>query len=510
MRSANTGSHGEQWSIGDLSRRDFLRLAGAAAGAGAGFVVVGAASSEPVELVAHASAAASNGTFRFQSRPDLTPPQIVVDVSKPGVADGMIVTESHSGPGQRGPMILDSNGGLVWFKPLSKRGGPRAYNVQVQRYRGQPVLCWFVGFVVSAHGVGHYEIYDQSYREVAQVHAGNGYQGDLHEFFLTDAGTAIFTSYGRGAGRVQSSGRTRQVNYFYGVVQEVDVATGSVLFQWRSDQHIPLNASYTSPPFSSSHTWDYFHINSIAIDPADGNLVVSARNTWACYKIHRRTGRVLWTLGGKYSDFHLTPQMRFAFQHHVVPHPGGVVTIFDNEGGPPREASQSRALVLALDERARRVRYYKQYLHRPPVSAGALGSVQPVGRGHTFVGWGNPSYFTEFDRFGRVLLDGRLAPHAASYRAFKQPWTGQPVTDPDLALIRSGPAADLYVSWNGATQVASWRVLGGESAQTLSELGITPKRGFETRISVAQAPAWLTVQALDEWGRVLGSSAPTG
>ena len=137
---------------------------------------------------------------------------------------------------------------------------------------------------MSAHGVGHYELYDQQYRQIAQVHAGNGYQADLHEFELTDRGTALFTAYGKATGHLPGG---RVGPDFYGVVQELDVATGKVLFQWRSDQHIGFGASYERVPTKPGNSWDYFHVNSIAIDPTDQNLLISSRNTWAVYKVHR-------------------------------------------------------------------------------------------------------------------------------------------------------------------------------------------------------------------------------
>ncbi len=150
-----------------------------------------------------------------------------------------MLTDAHGGPAQQGPLILDTTGRLIWFNPLPK--GQRAFNLRVQSYRGQPVITWFEGAAVSAHGVGHYELYDEQYRQVAQVHAGNGYQADLHEFLLTDRGTALFTAYGKATGHLPGG---RVGPYFYGVVQEVDVATGKVLFQWRSDHHIGFGASY--------------------------------------------------------------------------------------------------------------------------------------------------------------------------------------------------------------------------------------------------------------------------
>jgi Arylsulfotransferase (ASST) len=296
-------------------------------------------------------------------------------------------------------------------------------------------------------------------------------------------------------------------------VQEVDVATGKVLMEWRSDEQIPVEASmHLPPPADPRVAWDYFHVNSVAVDPSDGNLLISGRNTWACYKVHRHTGKVIWTLGGSRSDFEQAQGARFAFQHHVVPHDNGLITIFDNESGPPNQASQSRGLVLSLDHAARQATLVREYLHHPPVLSAALGSVQALDGGGAFIGWGDSSYFTEYDLDGGVVLDARLAAGVTSYRAFHDAWRGEPVHRPRIAVRRRADrgdrGADVYASWNGATVHRRWRVLGGSRADALVQLSSTAVTGFETRIALRGAPRWVAVEALGPDGRALARSTP--
>ena len=500
------------------SRRDFLRLAGGALalGTSAGLTLTACSSSKTSgsagaslpALHSHRGGTTVKGIQHFRSRPDLRPPEIVIDVHAKHVIPGFVFTECHGGVAQQGPMILTENGRLVGFQPLTPKPTPahRAFNVRVQTYQGKPVMTWFEGGVVSAHGAGHYVICDEHYRQIAQVHAGNGYQGDLHEFLLTPQGTALFTAYGQAVGRYPHGGRRGK--YFYGVVQEVDVATGKVLFQWRSDQHVGLAASYYPPPRNAANTWDYFHVNGITVDPADNNLVISSRNTCACYKVDRRTGRVIWTLGGKHSDFHMGNGSRFYFQHDITLHPGGMLTVFDNEAGPPKKASQSRGLLLRIDERRKTARVRKQWHHKPPVLSDALGSVQLLDKGHTFMGWGTSSYFTEYGPGGAVLFDGHLTPGTLSYRAFKQTWSGTPTTVPSLAADRRGAGARLYASWNFATEVAGWVVLSGHSPDRLDTIGVAKLAGFETEISLPHPRRYVAVAAIDRRGTILGRSKP--
>ncbi|MFZ0384806.1 MAG: arylsulfotransferase family protein [Solirubrobacteraceae bacterium] len=505
-------------SLDEPNRRDFLRLAGGviALGTGAGLFLGDCSSLQasgtlgtPLPtLPSQPGGTTVNGIQQFLSRPDLHPPEIIIDVPAEHVIPGFVFTDCHGGTAQQGPMILSETGQLVGFLPLTAVPTPadRAFNVRVQSYRGKPVMTWFEGAVVSAHGQGHYEIYDEKYHRVAEVYAGNGYQGDLHEFLLTEQGTALFTAYGEAVGTYPGTGR--RGSYFYGVVQEVDVASGKVLFQWRSDQHVGLAESYYPPPANAANTWDYFHVNGITIDPTDNNLVISSRNTCACYKVDRTTGRVIWKLGGKHGNFHLGPGTRFYFQHHITLHPGGVLTMFDNEAGPPQEASQSRGLVLGIDERQKTARVHAQLHHQPPVLSAALGSVEQLDQGHTFMGWGTSSYFTEYGPGGEVRFDGHLTPGTSSYRAFKETWTGTPTTAPSLFALPSGPGVTLYASWNFATEVAGWVVLSGHSAEALEAVGVANLAGFETEISLPQAPAYVAVEAIDGHGEILGRSQP--
>ncbi|MGH9128884.1 MAG: arylsulfotransferase family protein [Acidimicrobiales bacterium] len=487
-----------------ISRRRLLQGLGALAGAGLASSVVGCSPFSPASPDGSSGRTDGEG---YRSRPDLRPPSIVIDTHRPGTDPGLVITECHAGTGQQGPMIVGDRD-LVWFKPVSDHGTAslRAFNVRVQPYRGAPVLCWFEGAVVDGHGSGHYVIADSSYRQVATVEGGNGLTGDLHELFLTEAGTAVFTAYGTATADLSAYGGSRKGAYFYGEVQEVDVATGRLVYSWRSDTHVGFAESYAPAPGNGSNPWDYFHINSIDVDPSDGNLIVSSRNCWAFYKVDRRTGALVWRLGGKRSDFSMATGTHFAYQHDVTPQGGGVYTIFDNEGSPWVDPP-SRGLALHVDEGARRVSLVRQYLHSPPVRSGALGSVQDLPAGHVFIGWGQDPYFTEYDASGRVLFDGHLVGSGlVSYRAFKQAWTGRPSAPPDIAVERSGASTVIYVSWNGATEVARWRVLAGSSSSRLAQFGTYARAGFETRITLSTHPRQVALEALDASGRVLGRS----
>jgi hypothetical protein len=497
-----------------VSRRALLGISGslavaASAGALAGCSEDGTRRAGGTSV---SGAGASAGQVRrFRSRPDLQPVSAVVRTDRGATAPGLIfVTPSHNRYGQQGPMILDNDGELVWLKPLSDHTTTqlRASNLRVQHYRGQKVLTWFEGALLSTgHGQGRYAIADSSYRILRWVEAGNGYQGDLHEFLITDHGTALFTCYAEGHADLSGAGGSPQGSYFNSVVQEVDIASGRVLFQWRADRHVNFAESYNPAPSDGQNPWDPYHVNSISVAP-DGNLLVSARNTWTVYKVERPSGRILWRLGGKKSDFAVSPAARFAWQHHATPHPGSRLAIFDNERGTTTVGNQSRGLMLSVDESRRAVTLDHEYLHgNPPVQSLALGSVQVLPDGHVFVGWGDGPYVTEYHPDGTVIYDLRMnGNETRSYRGFRSPWTGRPAGKPALAVDKVSGGMKLYVSWNGDTEVRHWRILLGSSSGRLAAASVAARHGFETVIKVRRRARYAAVAGLDRSGRELGRS----
>jgi hypothetical protein len=299
---------------------------------------------------------------------------------------------------------------------------------------------------------------------------------DIHEFTLS-GGDALFTIYSP----VVHDG----VALLDAIVQQVDVATGLVVWEWHALGHIPLSESYATA--ANSAFYDAFHINSVQALSGDG-VLLSARDTSAVYLVRRAGSRVLWTLGGKASDFRLGPGARFWFQHDARLLSGGRLSVFDDEAGPPQKAPRSRGLILRLRGRRATVAHS---LHRPGnTSAQSEGSVQTLRGGGWFVGFGAQPWFTQFDRAGRVVFDGRLPIDDGSYRTYRFPWRGRPASSP-TAAVRDG---FVYVSWNGATDVAFWKAGGRRVA----------RGGFETRIPVSGSGPF-RVQALDAHGHVLST-----
>ncbi|HUA02961.1 MAG TPA: arylsulfotransferase family protein [Solirubrobacteraceae bacterium] len=442
----------------------------------------------------------------FQSRPDLTPASVEITKEDPAPGpdgDDIFITPQQ-GPTQNGAMILNKEGTLLWFEPVPQ--GDMAANLQVQTYQGQRVLTWWEGYSGAGVGAGEDIIEDSSYRQVAVVRGANGLSADLHEFRLTPQGTALITAYYPvywNATDVHMSSRQIVLD---SVVQEIDVKTGLLLFQWDSLDHVPLSDSYEGKPASAGQPFDYFHINSVQLQQ-DGNLLISARNTWAAYEVDHGTGQVAWTLGGKSSSYRLGSGVEFAFQHDVRLHTDTdpTVTLFDDGAGPPKVHAESRAVVVRLDDKDMTATLVDQEVHSPALAASFEGNVEELPGGDDFVGWGQQPYFSEFNSGGQLVFDGRFVGNNSSYRAYRFPWIGTPTALPSVKASTSSASTNVYVSWNGATQVASWLVLAGASEDALRAVATAPKQGFETQITIAPQP-FVEVQALDSAGRALATS----
>jgi hypothetical protein len=439
---------------------------------------------------------------QFRSQPALNPPKPRVR----GRASAHVFLAPKSRRGQSGPMIVDATGRLVWFKALPRGIIPDDFKVQT--YKGQPVLTWWEGRTNNTGwGQGTWVIADSGYREIARVKAGKGLEGDLHEFQLTEDGTALVTIYEEVPHDLTPIGSHADGEAVDGVIQEIDVETGEVVWEWRSLEHVrDIRDSHAGPPAPGNRfPYDYIHINSIDVDD-DGNLLVSARNTWAVYKINKRTGRIMWTLGGKDSDFKLGRGAEFAWQHDARRMPDGTLTLFDNQSAP-QQGDESRLLTLELDERRMRAKVVAEHTHPGPLPllSDAEGNYQRLADGSHFAGWGIVGTQSELTPAGALRFDLQLPRGYDSYRAFAFEWDGRPADPPALAVERDGDAVTAYASWNGATGVTAWELLAGDDPRDLRVIATAPRTGFETRLQAETDAEYLAVRA-KAGARALGVS----
>jgi hypothetical protein len=481
-----------------FTRRRFLQ---AAAGGAAWVALGGILGCDPVPRARATAASAPAGqAWNFRSRPDLHPPVIEVIKQARDTAPGYVFIAPKNGPGEAGPgqdgcVILDNTGQPVWLRLLQNEGMD-VMAFRAQAYKGETVLTWWEGYH-TGHGQGEYVIFDHSYREIARFGAGNGYEGDHHEFLITPEDTALITIYSKVERDLSGVGGPVGGVVLDGIVQEIDIESGEVLFEWHSLEHIGLEESYYAP-------YDYFHINSIDVYDED-HLLISARRTCAVYKVDRKTGEVVWRLGGKKSDFKMGTGVRTTLQHDARRNADGTITIFDN--GDVNRGDQSRAIMIEVDEDKMSASLVREYTHPDGLLSDMQGNVQVLPKGNILVGWGSAPFFSEFNHHGELLFHAAFPTEDESYRAFRFLWSGQPTDDPAMA-VESGPEDEvtLYASWNGATEVTTWQVLAGSAPDQLELLASAPRQGFETVITVHTTEPYVSLMAVNSSGKVLGTT----
>jgi hypothetical protein len=445
----------------------------------------------------------------FYTLPGVQAPVMTVTVPDRDPAAGDIFTTNGPGPGQYGPLIYTPQGRLVWFDKLS--GGETAEDLNEQTYQGQRDLTWWKGRVLSlGFGQGEDLIMNSSYQTVAKVHGGNGLQADLHDFQIAPHDIAYITAYNPIRCNLETVGGATDGSIVDTAIQEIDIKTGLVRWEWHSLDHIGASESETEASTGTT-PWDWFHINSIDPEPG-GNIFISARSTWAGYQLEGGTGKVLWRLGGLKSSFEMGPGTRTAWQHDGRILPGGDVTFFDDGSNPPIHR-QSRGVRIALDLETHEAHLVSAYTHPdPPLLAASQGNMQTLADGNTVVGYGGVPAISEYAENGSLLFDAHQPFDMSFYRAFRFPWSGRPLSPPAVlaSLNDTGEETIVHASWNGATGVSSWRVLAGKHTGSLAAQTTIPASGFESSTTLPKRYARVAVQALDSAGHVLGTSQTVG
>jgi hypothetical protein len=354
------------------------------------------------------------------------PPLKVLTGSAAATTGGSDIFIAPQGCGYAsGPEILSGTGKVIWFHALPQ--GEYATDFRTQTYQGKPVLTWFQGSGLT----GTDFIYNDRYQQIAAVRAGNGDDTDFHEFLITPWNTALILADAFGTANLTSMGGPADQKVFDGIVEEVDISTGRVLFRWDSADHVPYRDSHLPLPASAATPWDWFHINAVHLD-SDGNLLINSRYTWTTYKVNRHTGKIIWELGGRQSTFRLraAPGQAldsageiFAFQHDPEAIGNGEYTFFDDESdGTTTLLPYSRVVTVRLSLATRVATLVKSVRQPEGQVASAEGNAQTLPGGDLFVGWGSLPYIAQFSPSGRLLLNAELPPGVHTYRAYLLPW----------------------------------------------------------------------------------------
>lgn len=456
-----------------------------------------------------------------------TRPHITSDLSSPDISvvawdescekGYVLVSPFGAAVPDGGPVILDSRGDLVW----AATGFNIVMNLKVQEYHGEHYLTFWAGHKEGGIGIGDYYMLNASYDTVHVVKAASSdhapRMGDLHDFVITKDNTALITIYNTTQFDLSAMGRPTEGWIVDSLFQEIDIATGEIIVEWRASEYFnPTESFYINPfgGYKESNPYDFFHINSVEKDARGGYLISSRHYHSLTYLDH--TGEIIWTLGGDYNDFEDLSEGKatsFKWQHDArwVDEEQGILSLFDNGSAGPimHDADHSLALIIQLDFEKNTARLLHSYASKDKTISASQGSVQVLSDNHVLVGWGSSAAYSEFTTSGTLLCETHLTPsilfwweRVKTYRAIKTfDWIGRPEYPPIAKMLGD----KIYVSWNGATEVGAWQLEGRKNGAPETEwqtVDIQDKSGFEDIFTVPTTEEFVAYRlaALDRKG----------
>ncbi|KAI0969451.1 Arylsulfotransferase-domain-containing protein [Xylaria arbuscula] len=455
---------------------------------------------------------------KYNSSTLVSPRFLVNTWNKNATTSGSHIFLSPANPGQKpSPMILSSQDLSLVYADPDWNGGT---DTRMQFHDGDPYLTFWSGFDQKGHGTGGGVMLDASYNLYRNLTTEGLMTGaDSHDFEMTNDGGAILNNYHEIYTDLTSIGGPVNGSLLDCAFQEVDVSTGEVRFTWRATDHFNLTESLSDSYTDTEGGFDWFHMNAIS-KTAEGNYLISIRHLRTVALINGTDGSRIWQVGGvnnSFKDLSDGKATSFGFQHDArfVDDTEAEITLFDNHAmhvtSPTPGCTQdcTRGVRIALDYDAMEVRLVSEFYHPESVQAWAQGGYQLLPNGNAIIGWGVVPAMSEFDQDGNLVMDIQLRPWntteaggAPLYRVYKFDWVGKPLTQPSCAFVDG----TVYVSWNGATEVASWSLSGGDSHMSLEQITTVAKDGFETSIQPSTDAAFIRVDALDADGNVIGSS----
>lgn len=302
-------------------------------------------------------------------------------------------------------VIADQHGKTINYQPSAQI----CTDFRLQTYRGRRLLTWFEEQPEDDNptgGAGTDYLADPSFNVIHSIGSLGALSPDLHEFRLTSQNTALITVYQEIPYDLSPVGGPVNGQLYDSLWLEVELPSKKVLRSWRASDHVDLTETYGKVP--EKEAFDYLHINSVAED-VDGHILISARCTWAIYKINRFTGEIMWRMGGKKSDFSLPGNATFCGQHDVQAVDATTLRVFDNgSDGSTTQNPYSRVLWLRPDFANQRVQLEREVYHPDKILAEAMGNAQALPNGNTLVGWGSSARMSEFDPAGKLVFDATL------------------------------------------------------------------------------------------------------
>lgn len=384
---------------------------------------------------------------------------------------------------QNSAAIYQSDGTLIWYG-FGLSTANNVHDFRVCQYNGTDHLCFFEGEQYEGYARGQAVVLDTTLKPVTTVSSLNGRAPiDQHEFnIINNTGSALVTIYQPQPYDLSAFNITDGQGWIEDCLfQDINTTTNELMFEWSAIEHVALTESYVDPNqsevagtgFSPLSPWDYFHIN--AVDKSeDGDYLISSRHTSTLFKINGTDGSIIWRCGGKLSDFELLNGLNWSYQHDArwvqSSDTVDIISFFDNaSNGFNKSADHSAGYIISIDHGTNTVDLVNNYPAPEDLtisdSQGNLQILNPSNwsDSNVFLGWGSQPTVTEQTSDGTIIYRAAVAADGKmNYRGYKFNITIMPHDSPALyTYSQDGNSSTVYyMSWNGATELARWRIYG--------------------------------------------------
>lgn len=339
--------------------------------------------------------------------------------------DGYIITSFHTLTLDRPSytVIMNTNGDFVYYMGTDN---PKTNIFHMQRwdFAKQPLYSYHIQTQKPTSGaflLGDNVVLDDKFNEIDRVRilATDRHPempADQHDFVILGDKHYLVISY-------WNEVLERNKTILSAIVQEQK--DGKVIFDWVSSDYPKLfDICIEKCPAPGKTDMDYVHINSVAVDPSDNNLVLSLASPHTVIKINRKSGDIMWTLSGLGDDFNVAPEYRMTRQHDAHLENGELV-IFDNNysvikkiSSVPDKKDKARILRFKLDEKNKQVLDAKSVPLN--ITAQYMGSAQGLKEDRYFVGCGSAESCAAKmqDATGQEILKMTVKYPYTAYRAY--------------------------------------------------------------------------------------------
>lgn len=287
-------------------------------------------------------------------------------------------------------------------------------------------------------------VMDSLFRPVDTVNCQNGYELDTHEFLILPNGNYVvigtefvtmdLSTYFIFKKNQQQGLPNAKVRC--NVIQELD-RNKNVVFEWHGKEHYKFDDVDTAY-IDKLYDIDWMHMNSVEYD-RDGNYIISLKHFNEITKINRKTGEIMWRLGGKRNQFaFINDSLKFCAQHDVRRIANRNITFFDN-GSARGTFHPETAKEYRVDEKNKTVTLVWSHINNPKTCSDGLGSVQRLPNKNTLVNYGRSPegevIFNVLMYNGRKVFEVQTTDGLKNYRAFNEWKLPAPLPRPVIKAI---------------------------------------------------------------------------